>query len=210
MATTCGPTVPRHLEMSLQRFTSDQQKLRDQMAKNFGNASFAQNPMVMMEEQVRTNMAMFQEAMRAFAAFNPLASQHVEAPAPDEPKKPKNKLVSARQAVARSRPRGADWLPDRADAIGRDPRKSPWRYSTRQEVRRLAVLSCTHSATVSMPGGEQAAAASERRGGSSFSGKDFDEGAVDLQDADRQEPHVAERGVAGAKIVDRDARDRIP
>jgi polyhydroxyalkanoate synthesis repressor PhaR len=66
--------VPRYLEFSLERFMQDNQKLRDQMSKSFGvnafnPASFGQNPMAMMEEQVRTNMTMFQDAMRAFSPF---------------------------------------------------------------------------------------------------------------------------------------------
>jgi polyhydroxyalkanoate synthesis repressor PhaR len=66
--------VPRYLEFSLERFMEDNQKLRDQMSKSFGvnafaPASFGQNPMAMMEEQVRTNMAVFQDAMRAFSPF---------------------------------------------------------------------------------------------------------------------------------------------
>lgn len=67
--------VPRYLEFSLERFMQDNQKLRDQMSKSFGvnafnPANFGQNPMAMMEEQVRTNMTIFQEAMRAFVPFS--------------------------------------------------------------------------------------------------------------------------------------------
>jgi polyhydroxyalkanoate synthesis regulator protein len=67
--------VPRYLEFSLGQFMADQQKLREQFAKGFGaNAftagAFGQNPMAAaMEEQVRNNMAIFQEAMRAFTPF---------------------------------------------------------------------------------------------------------------------------------------------
>jgi polyhydroxyalkanoate synthesis repressor PhaR len=66
--------VPRYLEMSIERFMADQQKLRDQMAKSFGAGAFGPNmfapgAMAAMEEQVRNNMAIFQEAMRAFSPF---------------------------------------------------------------------------------------------------------------------------------------------
>jgi len=66
--------VPRYLELSLSRFMTDQQKMREQMSKSFGGtafnpAAFGQNPMVAMEEQVRNNMAVFQEALRAFTPF---------------------------------------------------------------------------------------------------------------------------------------------
>jgi polyhydroxyalkanoate synthesis repressor PhaR len=64
--------VPRYLEMSLTRFMSDQEKLREQMSKGLGGAAFnpaaafGQQAMTAMDEQVRKNMAMFEEAMRAF------------------------------------------------------------------------------------------------------------------------------------------------
>jgi polyhydroxyalkanoate synthesis repressor PhaR len=65
--------VPRYLEMSLTRFMSDQDKLRESMSKGFGGtnfnpaAAFGQQAMAAMDEQVRANMAMFEEAMRALA-----------------------------------------------------------------------------------------------------------------------------------------------
>lgn len=66
--------VPRYLEFSLGQFMAEQQKLREQFAKGFSGKAFpanpfGANPMVAMEEQVRSNMAIFQEAMRAFAPF---------------------------------------------------------------------------------------------------------------------------------------------
>lgn len=69
--------VPRYLEFSLERFMSDQQKLREQMQKSFG-AGFVQNPLAMqnpfqfLEEQSRQNMVLFEETMRAFASFSRL------------------------------------------------------------------------------------------------------------------------------------------
>jgi polyhydroxyalkanoate synthesis repressor PhaR len=64
--------VPRYLEMSLTRFMSDQDKLREQMTRGFGGTAFnpaalGQQAMAAMDEQVRANMAMFEEAMRAFS-----------------------------------------------------------------------------------------------------------------------------------------------
>ncbi len=69
--------VPKYLEFSLGQFMTDQQKLREQFSKGFGNPGFAANPfapvaptaIAAMEEQVRNNMAIFQEAMRAFTPF---------------------------------------------------------------------------------------------------------------------------------------------
>ncbi|MCZ8376408.1 MAG: polyhydroxyalkanoate synthesis repressor PhaR [Beijerinckiaceae bacterium] len=77
--------VPRYLEFSLGQFMADQQKLREQFAKGFGTnaftaGAFGQNPMAAaMEEQVRNNMAIFQEAMRAFTPFAPPKAGETEA-----------------------------------------------------------------------------------------------------------------------------------
>ncbi len=56
--------VPSYLEYSMENLSREQQKLRDQMAQAFGPAAFHA-----MEEQVRTNMSFFTEAMRMFAPF---------------------------------------------------------------------------------------------------------------------------------------------
>ena len=63
--------VPRYLEMSLSRFMSDQDKIRQQFGKGFGPTAFnpaqmGQQAIEKMDQQVRANMAMFEEAMRAF------------------------------------------------------------------------------------------------------------------------------------------------
>lgn len=77
--------VPRYLEFSLERFMSDQQKLREQMTRGFGQsafnpAAFGQNPLVMMEEQARKNMALFQDAMRAFSSFGAMYGREKDEP----------------------------------------------------------------------------------------------------------------------------------
>jgi polyhydroxyalkanoate synthesis repressor PhaR len=56
--------VPRYLEYSMDNLSREQQKLREQMAQAFGPAAFHA-----MEEQVRSNMAFFTEAMRLFSPF---------------------------------------------------------------------------------------------------------------------------------------------
>lgn len=83
--------VPRYLEMSLTRFMSDQEKLRGEMAKGFGGnafnpAAFGQQAMQAMDEQVRNNMAMFEEAMRAFAFGGFAAPKPGEDPNPGKKK----------------------------------------------------------------------------------------------------------------------------
>ena len=56
--------VPRYLEFSMEHLTRDQQKLRDQMEKTFGSPAFHA-----MEDQVRSNMKFFTEAMRMWSPF---------------------------------------------------------------------------------------------------------------------------------------------
>jgi polyhydroxyalkanoate synthesis repressor PhaR len=58
--------VPRFLETSMQSFSQQQGKFRDQMAQAFGNVGFGA-----MEDQVRRNMEMFE---KTFAMFSPFAA----------------------------------------------------------------------------------------------------------------------------------------
>ena len=62
--------VPRYLEVSLESFTREQEKLRQQMAQAFSVGVGGANPFGSMEDQVRRNMEMFE---RAFAMFAPFA-----------------------------------------------------------------------------------------------------------------------------------------
>jgi polyhydroxyalkanoate synthesis repressor PhaR len=57
--------VPSYLEFSMENLSREQQKLREQMAQAFGPAAFHA-----MEEQIRTNMTFFTEAMRMFSPFH--------------------------------------------------------------------------------------------------------------------------------------------
>ena len=57
--------VPSYLEFSMENLSREQQKLREQMAQTFGPAAFHA-----MEEQIRTNMTFFTEAMRMFSPFH--------------------------------------------------------------------------------------------------------------------------------------------
>jgi polyhydroxyalkanoate synthesis repressor PhaR len=66
--------VPRFLEASLQSFTKEQGKMREQMAQAFGGVGFGT-----MEEQVRRNMEIFE---RAFAMFAPFARREAEQASP--------------------------------------------------------------------------------------------------------------------------------
>ena len=73
--------VPSYLELSIDNLTKEQEKLREQMSKAFGPAAFTA-----VGEQVRTNMALFSEAMKMFSPFRaaePAASERT-ASEPDE------------------------------------------------------------------------------------------------------------------------------
>jgi polyhydroxyalkanoate synthesis repressor PhaR len=56
--------LPTYLESSLAAFTSNQDKLREQMTR-----AFSGSPLGMMEDQTRRNMEMFSEAMRVWMPF---------------------------------------------------------------------------------------------------------------------------------------------
>jgi polyhydroxyalkanoate synthesis repressor PhaR len=71
-----GPLVPNYLEQTLNMFTQNQDKLKDQMGKSFTGIF----PMANFEELAKQNMAMFENAMKAFSAFQM-----------QTPKKPDNK-----------------------------------------------------------------------------------------------------------------------
>jgi polyhydroxyalkanoate synthesis repressor PhaR len=64
--------VPSYLEHSMAAFSSQQDQMREQLSKTLGNNPMARNlqvPMQMVEEQVRRNTEMFQQAMRMFSPF---------------------------------------------------------------------------------------------------------------------------------------------
>lgn len=70
--------VPRYLEQSIDTFTREQGKFREQMAQAFGGGF---GPL---EDQVRRNMEMFE---KTFAMFAPFARGEKNAPAPGAPAK---------------------------------------------------------------------------------------------------------------------------
>jgi polyhydroxyalkanoate synthesis repressor PhaR len=70
--------VPRYLEASIESFTREQEKLRQQMAQAFGVGAFTS-----LDEQVRRNMEMFE---RAFAMFTPFARRESQGEAAETEK----------------------------------------------------------------------------------------------------------------------------
>jgi polyhydroxyalkanoate synthesis repressor PhaR len=69
--------VPSYLEFSIDNLTRDQEKLREQMTQAFGPLGFTA-----MREQVRTNMALFSDAMKMFSPFRPPTEPKLAAPEP--------------------------------------------------------------------------------------------------------------------------------
>jgi polyhydroxyalkanoate synthesis repressor PhaR len=69
--------VPRYLEQSIDTFTREQGKFREQMAQAFGVGGFGP-----IEEQVRRNMEMFE---KTFAMFAPFARGQAKPPEPSKP-----------------------------------------------------------------------------------------------------------------------------
>jgi polyhydroxyalkanoate synthesis repressor PhaR len=64
--------VPSYLEQSMAAFSAHQEQMREQLSRTFGNNPMTRNlqiPMQMVEDQVRRNTEMFQQAMRMFAPF---------------------------------------------------------------------------------------------------------------------------------------------
>ncbi|HMK88636.1 MAG TPA: polyhydroxyalkanoate synthesis repressor PhaR [Methylocystis sp.] len=64
--------VPSYLEFSLDKFTRDQQKFREQFSSALGSGPFsdqARAAFAAVEEQARTNMAVFRQALRIFNPF---------------------------------------------------------------------------------------------------------------------------------------------
>ena len=75
--------VPGYLEASMDTFSHNQEKMREQVNQAMGN-----NPAVAnFEAMARANMDMFENAMRMFSPFG-AAAPAAEAPAKDAPKKP--------------------------------------------------------------------------------------------------------------------------
>jgi polyhydroxyalkanoate synthesis repressor PhaR len=76
--------VPSFLELSLDGFTRQQERLRGQMSSAVGGAP----GMGFMEEQVRQNLALFDRAMKMFTPFAFPRPDEAAAPPPSPPPEP--------------------------------------------------------------------------------------------------------------------------
>jgi polyhydroxyalkanoate synthesis repressor PhaR len=75
--------IPSYLEMSIEQLTREQQRFRDQLLNSFG---VSPEPFKQLDEQVKKNFAMFEDAMKLFNPFAPSAAREAksEPPAPPE------------------------------------------------------------------------------------------------------------------------------
>ncbi|MCL6707714.1 polyhydroxyalkanoate synthesis repressor PhaR [Pseudomonas sp. R2.Fl] len=90
--------VPSFLEHSMKAFADQQSQMREQMSKAFGDMPLSKNlqmPMQLMEEQVKRNTELFQQAMQMFSPF--LTPQ-----APKEVRKPEAKDIDELKEQLRS------------------------------------------------------------------------------------------------------------
>jgi polyhydroxyalkanoate synthesis repressor PhaR len=74
--------VPSYLNYSMENFAREQQKLRDQMTR-----AMKGDVLGAMQEQARSNMALFQDAFRMFSPFTGQAGAQASPPPAAEPSK---------------------------------------------------------------------------------------------------------------------------
>ena len=67
--------VPGYLEMSLNNFVGEQQKMREQMKSAFGGVLPGQEMFEMIEEQTRKNMQIYTQALGMFNPFIPATTE---------------------------------------------------------------------------------------------------------------------------------------
>ncbi|HEY7765364.1 MAG TPA: polyhydroxyalkanoate synthesis repressor PhaR [Aestuariivirgaceae bacterium] len=71
--------IPSYLEMSIEQLAREQQRFRDQLLNSFG---VSPEPFQQMDEQVKKNLAMFENAMKLFNPFAASAKEHRSEPPP--------------------------------------------------------------------------------------------------------------------------------
>lgn len=86
--------VPRYLEMSIDSFTKEQEKFRDQVAKTLTGTSFGG-----FDDHVRRNMEMFERAFNIFMPFNK-GDEQVGAPGTPTTERPVDDLEALKRQMA--------------------------------------------------------------------------------------------------------------
>ena len=104
--------VPSYLEFSMQNLAKDQDNLRQQMTDSFGT-----NALEAMEEQVRRNTEMFENAMKMFMPFSQgaaPAAKESQAPAQSQDPVESNELDALKHQIADMQKKISE-LADKAD-----------------------------------------------------------------------------------------------
>ena len=104
--------VPRYLEVSLESFTKEQEKMRQQMAQAFG-VGIGGSPFGSMEEQVRRNMEMFEKAFAMFTPFARSGKKDGTAGTPDKPGLPGSEDIDALKRQIEEMQRRIDKISDK-------------------------------------------------------------------------------------------------
>ncbi len=103
--------VPSYLEHSMSAFSAQQDQLREQVVKAFGDTPMARNmqlPLKAVEEQVRRNTEMFQQAMQMFSPF--AADAAANSGKSDKPKSENKDLQELKEQLSA--------LQDKLDSLG--------------------------------------------------------------------------------------------
>ena len=90
--------LPSYLEYSIERFSGEQQKMRDSMANALDPSRFPAGSFGALQEMTRQNLAAFNKALGMFAPFTPAAP-------PTAPKEPSNDLNDLRDQLAQMKRR---------------------------------------------------------------------------------------------------------
>jgi polyhydroxyalkanoate synthesis repressor PhaR len=89
--------IPSYLEMSLEQLTREQQRFRDQLLNSFG---VSPEPFKLADEQVKKNMAMFENAMKIFNPFAAAAKDQRPEATPQAAREPSSSTSSASELKA--------------------------------------------------------------------------------------------------------------
>jgi polyhydroxyalkanoate synthesis repressor PhaR len=89
--------IPSYLEMSLEQLTREQQRFRDQLLNSLG---VSPEPFKLADEQVKKNMAMFENAMKIFNPFAAAAKDQRPEAAPQAVREPSSSASPASELKA--------------------------------------------------------------------------------------------------------------
>jgi polyhydroxyalkanoate synthesis repressor PhaR len=89
--------IPSYLEMSLEQLTREQQRFRDQLLNSLG---VSPEPFKLADEQVKKNMAVFENAMKIFNPFAAAAKEQRPEAAPQAPREASSSTSSASELKA--------------------------------------------------------------------------------------------------------------